>query len=235
MKLKLHYILIACSVIMLSCKKDNYDEPSLTLTGRLVYQGQPIGGLERDQVPFELYQFGFGKVGPIGSSFTQEGEFSAVLFNGTYKLIIPNGQGPFMWKKTAGGAPDTVSITLTGNQAVDLEVTPYYLIKSPQITGGGGKVSVTFALDKVITGADAQDVQEVTLYINKTQFVSESGNDRVAKSSMAGSAITDLGSISLEVTVPTLQPTQSYVFARVGVKIRNIEDRLYSPVQKIQL
>lgn len=235
MKIKLHYIiLIACSVIMLSCKKDNYDEPSLTLTGRLVYQGQPIGGLERDQVPFELYQFGFGKVGPIGSSFTQEGEFSAVLFNGTYKLIIPNGQGPFMWKKTAGGAPDTISIALTGSQAVDLEVTPYYLIKSPQITGGGGKVSATFAVEKIITGAGAQDIENVTLYINRTQFVSESGNDRVARTTMAGSAITNPNSISLQVTVPTLQPTQSYVFARVGIKIKNVEDRLYSPVQKIQ-
>ena len=235
MKIKLHYIiLLACTAIVTSCDKDNYDEPSSTLTGRLVYQGQPIGGLERDQVPFELYEFGFGKVGPIGSSFTQEGNFSAVLFNGTYKLIIPNGQGPFMWKKTASGAPDTISIDLKGSQTLDLEVTPYYLIKSPQITGGGGKVSATFNAEKVITGAGAQDIENVSLYINKTQFVSESGNDRVARTVLAGSAITNPSNISLQVTVPTLQPTQNYVFARIGLKIRNIEDRLYSPVVKVQ-
>ena len=234
MKIKLHYImLMAYCASILSCKKDNYDEPSVTLTGRLVYQGQPIGGLEKDQVPYELYQFGFGKVGPIGSSFTQEGNFSAVLFNGTYKLIVPNGQGPFVWKKTSGGAPDTVSITLSGNQAIDLEVTPYYLIKNPQITGGGGKVSATFAAEKIITGAGAQDIENVTLYINKTQFVSESGNDRVERTTIAGSAITNPAAISLQVTVPTLQPTQNYVFARIGIKIKNVEDRLYSPVVKV--
>src|SRR5687768_16525754 len=101
MNIKLHYIfLLAFSVGMISCDKDNYDEPSSTLSGKLVYQGETFG-LEKDQVPFELYQYGFGKVGPIGAAFTQEGTYSAVLFDGEYKLIVPNGQGPFLWKKTA--------------------------------------------------------------------------------------------------------------------------------------
>ncbi|HKH62206.1 MAG TPA: DUF3823 domain-containing protein [Flavitalea sp.] len=234
MKVKFQYIvLLAFCAIVISCEKDNYDAPSSKLSGRLVYQGQPIGGLERDQVPFELYQFGFGKVGPIGASFTQEATFSAVLFDGNYKLIIPNGQGPFVWKKTGAGAPDTIPITLAGSQQLDLEVTPYYLIKGPQITGAGGKVSATFGLQKVITGTGAQDIENANLYINKTQFVSESSVDRVAKTTIAGTAITDVSNISLQVTVPTLQPTQNYVFARVGIKIKNVEDRLYSPVVKV--
>ena len=117
---------------------------------------------------------------------------------------------------------------------LDLEVTPYYLIKNPQITGSGGKVNATFALEKIITGTGAQDIDNVNLYINKTQFVSESGDDRVARTTIAGSAITNPANISVQVTVPTLQPTQNYVFARIGVKIKNVEDRLYSPVVKVQ-
>ena len=236
MKIKFHYsiLLAAFCAGFVSCKKDNYDEPASKLSGRLVYKGEQIG-VERNQVPYELYQFGFGKVGPIGSSFDQDGKFSALLFDGDYKFIIPNGQGPFMYKKTAGGAPDTTNITLRGSQTLDIEVTPYYLLKTPQITGGAGKVTANFKVEKVITGADAKDIENVSLYVNKTQFVSESGEDRIAGPvRINGSAITDPNNISLQITVPTIQPTQNYVFARIGLKIQGVEDRIYSPVVKVQ-
>lgn len=247
MKKKFHYtiMLAALCVGMASCKKDNFDEPASKLTGRLVYKGEAIG-LERNQVPYEIYQYGFGKVGRIGvvsstdnnlqapTTFDQEGNLSAMLFDGDYKIIVPNGQGPFMWKKTAGGAPDTVNVALSGSQNVDLEVTPYYLIRTPQITGGGGKVTANFKIEKIVTGADAKDIENVRLYINKTQFVSESGEDRIASpTDIAGSAITDPNNMSLQITVPAIQPAQNYVFARIGLKIQGVEDRIYSPVVKV--
>src|SRR5690349_7810478 len=89
-----------------SCKKDNYDPPTSKLTGHVMYKSEALG-LEYDQVKFELYQYGFGKTGPIAAVFEQDGSFSMLLFNGEYKFIIPNGQGPFIWKQTAAGAPDT--------------------------------------------------------------------------------------------------------------------------------
>ncbi|MEJ7676966.1 MAG: DUF3823 domain-containing protein [Segetibacter sp.] len=70
----------------------------------------------------------------IGASFAQDGSFSALLFDGDYKFIIPNGQGPFMWKQTAAGAPDSLAITLRGTQTLDVDVTPFYMIRTPQIT-----------------------------------------------------------------------------------------------------
>ena len=82
----------------MACKKDNYKAPSSILKGRLMYKGDSIG-VERNQVPLQLYQYGFGKVGAINGNFSQEGLYSFDLFDGDYKLIIPNGQGPFIWKK----------------------------------------------------------------------------------------------------------------------------------------
>ena len=232
MKIKFHYIVLAAlSLTIFSCKKDNYSPPSSTLQGRLVYQGDSIG-VERDQVPYELYQYGFGKVGPIASSFAQNGTYSALLFDGDYKLIIPNGQGPFMWKQTAAGTPDSLAVTLRGSQTLDIEVTPFYMIRSPQITGGGGKVSATFKAEKIITDANAKDIERVSLYINKTQFVS--GADNIALIDMAGADITDLNNINLSLTVPAIVPTQNYVFGRIGLKIAGVEDMIFSPVQKIQ-
>src|SRR5215210_5370655 len=154
MKITLHYILlIAIGASVASCKKDNYDAPESKLTGRIVYQGEPIG-VENFQVPYELYQFGFGKVGAIGSSFAQDGSFSALLFDGDYKLIIPNGQGPFLWKQTASGTPDSVAITLRGSQTLDLDVTPYYMIRTPQFTAvGTDSITTSFKAEKIITDA----------------------------------------------------------------------------------
>ena len=232
MKIKLHYIiLLACSAAMFSCKKDNYDAPSSTLSGKLVYKGEGFG-LEKDQVPFQLYQFGFGKVGPIGASFTQEGTYSAALFDGEYKLIIPNGQGPFLWKQTAAGKPDSLVINLKGSQVLDLEVTPYYMIKGTQIAASGGKVNATFKIEKIITDVNAKDIGDVTLYINKTQFVS--GGNNIGTAGIAGSAIADPNNISLTVTIPSITPTQNYVFARIGLKIAGVEDRIFSPLVKVQ-
>jgi hypothetical protein len=71
----------------------------------------------------------------------------------------------------------------------------------------------------------------VSLYINKTQFVS--GGDQIAGTDLAGSAITSLNNISMSVNVPGISPTQNYVFARVGIKIAGVEDMIFSPVVKV--
>ena len=236
MKIKSLYLLpLAFVVFVYSCSKDNYNAPASKLSGRLVYQGDSIG-VETNQVPYELYQYGFGLVGAIGQSFAQDGTYSSLLFDGDYKLIIPNGQGPFMWKYTSTGAPDSIGITIKGNQTLDLEVTPYYMIRNPQISGSGSTVNATFKAEKIITDANAKDIERVSLYINKTQFVSGNNDQKVANTDLAGSAITDMNNITLSVGVPgDLTPTQKYVYARIGLKIRDIEDLIFSPVVKIQL
>jgi hypothetical protein len=231
MKISFIYIgLIAMVVSMAACKKDNYAGPSSLLNGHVVYQGEAIQ-LERNQVPFQIYQYGFGKVGPIGQTFGQDGAYSATLFNGNYKIIVPNGQGPFLWKQTAAGDPDTVNVSLNGNKTLDLEVMPYYMIRNPQITGSGGKVTGTFKAEKIITDMNAKDIERVSLYINKSQFVS--GGDNIAVTDLNGTDIVDVNNIALTVTVPALTPTQTYVYARIGLKIAGLEDMIFSPLQKV--
>ncbi|WP_208025661.1 DUF3823 domain-containing protein [Niastella caeni] len=220
-------ILIVVVITTISCKKDNYDSPNAHLHGHVVYKGEAIE-LEYDQVRFELYQYGFGKTGPISAVFAPDGSYSMLLFNGEYKFIIPNGQGPFKWKQTPQGAPDTTVITMNGSQELDIEVTPYYMIRNPQVTASGATVSGVFKIEKIITDASAKDIESVSLYINKTQFVS--GADNVAVKTLNGKDIADLNNVHLNVTVPNLN--QTYLYARVGLKIAGIEDRMFSPVTK---
>jgi hypothetical protein len=230
--MKLYILNIALVIVTAACKKDNYDAPTSRLSGKVVYKGEAIG-MEYDQVKFEVYQDGFGKTGPIAEVFAQDGTYSLLLFNGDYKFIIPNGQGPFQWKQTPAGAPDTTFITVSGSQELDLEVTPYYMIRNPQLKVAGGNIAGACKIEKIITGASARDIESVSLYINKTQFVS--GADNIAVKTVNGSDITDLNNVNLSVAIPTLTPSQNYVFARIGVKMAGVEDRIFSPLVKLEL
>ncbi len=230
MKIKFHYILLlAVGFGLASCALDNYDEPTSQLTGRLVYQGNPIY-LEFNRVSYELYQDGFGKTGPLGSTFTPEGTFSQLLFDGTYKMVVPNGQGPFLWGEEAD-MPDTVTINVSGNTEQDFEVIPFWIINNAQLSGSGNQVTGTFALEQIVTDANAKNIESVTLYISKTMFANSQTN--VAITTLEGAAITDINSVSLSAAIPELVPTQNYVFASIGVKFAGVDDLLFSPTEKI--
>jgi len=232
MKIKFHHIIIALLITASGCKKDNYDAPSVTLKGHLTYKGESIN-VATDQVPFDIYQPGFGKSGSIRGFFDQDGAYSLLLFSGNYKFTIPANQGPFLWKEVSAGKRDTVAVNLTGNQTMDIEVTPFYMFRNPAFAAAGGKVTATFNIEKVVTDANAKNIESVTLYIGKTSFVSELGEQNKARTEVAGSDITNLNNVSVSVNIPTLVPTQNYVFARVGLKIAGVEDRLYTPIVKV--
>jgi hypothetical protein len=233
MKIKSYFIVWLFALAGLtSCDFDNYEEPKSKLQGRLVYQGEPIG-VSYNDVAFQLWEPGWQKKTPISVAVDQDGSYSAVLFNASYKLIIQPFQGPFKSIINDVTKSDTILIDLKGSKTMDIEVMPYYMIRNPQLTGTTGKTAATFKLEKIITSLDAKDVEEVMLYVNKTFFVDRGNN--LAVKSLKGNEIPDMNNISLSVDVPSITPAQNYVFARIGVKIAGIEDMLFSPVQKVQL
>lgn len=221
---------VALGAIFASCDKDNYAEPKTSLTGNIVYKGQPIG-VEYGQTRLQLWQPGFGKTGAIDVAIDQDGSYSAVLFDGNYKLVFVKNDGPWQTIVKDAAGKDTTFIDLRGNQQLDIEVVPYYMFKSATIKGGEKKVNATVALDKIVTGVDAKDIERVSLYISKTMFVSRANN--VGAKDMGGADIKDMNNISLSVDVPAITPTQDYVYARVGVKIAGVEDMLFSKVEKV--
>jgi hypothetical protein len=217
------------SLILFGCKKDNYDEPNAKLSGRFLYQGEVIH-VEYNRVPYEVYQYGFGKVGPINGTITPEGTYSQMLFNGDYKFVVRPGQGPFLWPQT-GGKADSLPIQVNGNTTKDIEVMPYYMIRTPQLSFAGGKVTGSFKIEQIITGVDAKTIERTALFINKTIFVGVDNN--IARVDLT--TIADPNNVSLNVTVPAITPTQNYVFAVIGVKASGVEDWIFSEVKKIQL
>lgn len=242
--MKISISILLLTVGLTACELDNFDPPKSTFAGRLVYKGEPIliqsanvavGNNSDFPVFLELWQKAYNNRSSIRVPIKQDGSFSSLLFDGDYKLIVPNGQGPFLWKRTAANAPDSMDVAIRGSKTMDIEVMPYYMVRSPQFTVAGRKVSGSVKLEKVITDAvNGKTVERVSLYVNKSQFV-DAGNS-INKADLAGTAITDLNSVSLTTAdIPPLVPSQSYVFVRIGLKITGVEDMLYTPVQKINL
>lgn len=232
MKLRLIIFLGVISSFLASCGYDNYDEPTSLLEGKLVYKGEAIN-VSYNDVTFQLWEPGWQTKAQINVSVDQDGSYSAMLFNATYKLIIPSNQGPFRSKTNAETGSDTILVKLDGSKVMDIEVEPYYMIRTPQFSVAGREVTGTFNVEKIITGANAKNIERVNLYVNKTQFVDFRAN--VVSAQLAGSAVAAGGSVTLKATVPAITPTQNYVFARIGLKIAGVEDMIFSPVVKVNL
>lgn len=226
-------ILLALVISFTSCKKDNYTEPGSFLTGKIVYNDEPIN-VEYDKVNLQIWQFGFGKKDYIASAIGQDGSFSSLLFDGNYRLVFAPNQGPFMTKIISAAEKDTIFLSLNGSQTLNIDVIPYYMVEDATFTSSASVISATCKLDKIITDANAKTVERVTLYINKTNIVS--GSNYLVKKDLTGASITDLNNVSLTgVTVPTLVPAQTYVFARLGLKITGVEKLIFSPITKVTL
>ena len=226
------FIIVVCASF-LSCKKDNYDPPSSLFNGRLVYKGEAIN-VEHDRVPFEMYQYGFGKVGPINGAVTQDGKFSHMLFDGDYKFVVRPGQGPFLWP-VSGGKADSITVNVRGSMTMDIEVTPYFMVRNAKTSTRGRNVTATFKAEKIITDAQAKNIERVNVYINKTQFVS--GSDNISSREYANAAILDstYNNIEFNKFIFPQSPTQNYVYVRVGIKMAGVEDLIFSPLEKIDL
>src|SRR5690242_13847449 len=136
MKMKFQYTVLILAVIFLAaCQKDNYTPPGSRLQGAILYQGDSIN-VSYNDVNFQLWQSGFGKLTPINVSVDQNGSYSALLFNGDYKLIIPQGAGPFMNQTDPKTNSDTILVHVQGNQSLNIQVLPYYMIRNPQFSVG---------------------------------------------------------------------------------------------------
>ena len=220
------FLVLTIAALAVSCEFDNYDEPEATLQGNLVYNGTPIQ-VPHNDVRMELWEPGWELKAPITVAVSQDGSYSAKLFEGSYKLVIPSGEGPFMSNS------DTIELNVSGTTQKDIEVTPYYMITgTPNFTVVGDSVRATFGLTQVITDANAESIENVHLYLNRTQFVDE--GTALSTGSQAGASISDIGNITLTTELPDLVMDQDYIFARVGVKITNRDDMLCSAITKLQ-
>lgn len=228
MKAKFYILLFSVLFLVTACELDNFNEPDAILSGNIEYNGEAIP-VARNQVRFELWQSGYETPAPIDVAVAQDGSFSSRLFSGDYKLVFLPNEGPFK-------APtDTIYFGLSGDHNMDLQVTPYHLIRNASFSHSAGTINATCAVDQIVTGADAKDVERVTLIINRTLFVDANSGGEGSIAQVDAADISDLNNIAMAVEIPDdpTKPDQDYIFARIGVKVLGVEDMIYTQVEKI--
>lgn len=227
------YILIVTSLLgMTSCEYDNYDGPEALLQGALIDADGDTVKVGYQEVTFRIFDVpAYPGNAPIEAFVAQDGTYSSLLFAGDYKLIFPANSGPFMPVRQSEELGDTLLVNLGSSKSYNISVTPYYKITDASFSSSSNIVTASVDLEKVVNDENAKDIESITLYINKTTFVGQVNNARSA--SVNGGDLTGLTGITLQIEVPGFTPTQNYVFARIGVKLAGVEDRLYSSIQKL--
>jgi hypothetical protein len=217
------FIALLLCMLATGCKKDNFEKPSSTLNGTVVYNKEAVG-VRSNGVQLELWQYGFQLFTKIPVHVAQDGSFSASLFDGNYKLVRLPGNGPWI------NNTDSIDITVNGNTVVEVPVQPYFIIKSATAGKAGTTVSATFSIERVNA---SQPLESATLYVGKTNIVDAVNN--LGAATLSADEIGDIiGPVTINVNIPAALSGETFFFARIGVKTAGVAERIYTQPIKIE-
>lgn len=234
MKARISYILFGIVLMAFtSCEYDNFEEPTSEFSGNITYNGEALG-FDSEDISFELWEQPARKApAAIDVFVSQEGSFSALLFDASYKMVFKSSTYPFVVSPSSAELGDTMMVQVAGNTTMDIEVTPYYLIKDVQYKANGRSIDATFKIEQVVKGDNAKDIDEVRLYVGTTHFVGDRidhENERL-KDVKPGETVT----INVAVDDGGLIYNQDKFYVRIGLEVKGISEQLYSPVVEIEL
>lgn len=222
---RIKYILVLFVLVALvsSCGLDNYDAPQSKLHGKISYEGKSIGLRGTGEaIQLQLYQDGYDLKDKIDVYVKQDGTFEALLFDGEYKLVTRDKNGPWV------NSRDTTLITLKGATTIKLEVVPYFMISDSEITLSSSTLKSTFNLEKIVATAE---IEHATLLVSKTSFVDDISN--IFRKEFKD--VTE-GNVVLEADLSDNSAVTSAValYARVGVKTKGVDQAIYSDIVKLK-
>jgi len=206
------------------CGLDNYEAPESKLRGRVVYNGEPVGVRGTGEaVQLQLYQDGYELRSPIPVYVGQDGTFEATLFDGTYKLVTRDNNGP--WENDR----DTTIVNLQGNTSVDIAVRPFFTLSGVQLSLNGSNVSASFQINEIAGG---RDIDYVLVLVGKTSFVDDVSytERRQINGLAAGNTVTE----TLDLTNNADFKAGSPLFARLGLRPVGKDQAIYSAVIRLR-
>lgn len=221
---RLLYTLIATALFIQGCGKDNYDRPESVISGKVTFNGQPLNLKGTGEaVQLKLYQPGYELNAEVPVYVSQEGSFEVKIFDGQYKLVARDNNGPWV------NSTDTVTIDLRGNAEVNYEVNPYFLVEGTQLgLSPDNTLTGSFSIVKNVASAE---MSYYTVIVSKTAFVDEVSNFyRKDYTTASGTTITVSEDLSADETVKTA----TALYARIGVRATSADQAIYSEVIKLR-
>ncbi|MCS3554585.1 MULTISPECIES: DUF3823 domain-containing protein [Sphingobacterium] len=224
MKIKFLTVLTATlGLLVVGCEYDNFEAPKDSLTGKVVFEGKPVG-VRNNGPELELWQDGYPLKSLIPVYINQAGEFSASLFKGKYKLVR-KGNSPWLRQST-----DTIVVNVDGNTILDVPVTPYFSVGNESFQATNGQIAANFIIRKT---AESSNLDQVKVFLRKSMLTDHVVFDQEIKIDLNNIVIGTETRVSAQLSSGLKD--QDYIFARVGVKSSSSEEYTYTPVQKIVL
>ncbi|MDN5213743.1 DUF3823 domain-containing protein [Fulvivirgaceae bacterium BMA12] len=210
---KITYIILSAVLIGLvgtGCNEiDDVDPPSSLVQGTLMYNNQAVA-VEQSQIWFNLIQSGFAFESDLQMAVDQDGHYSALLFNGNYRVEI-GGSAPYSFQ---GGAT-SMDLNVSDNQTFDISVVPFFFIPetSASYSISGNTLTATFTVEQPDA---AKTLDEVAVFVGDTRIVDASINQDVVIESVAAGDLPGMTGISINVDISGLN--KNYVFVRAGAR-----------------
>ena len=224
---KIAYIILSAvfvGMLGMGCKEiDDVDPPSSLVQGTLMYNNQAVA-VEQSQIWFNLIQSGFAFESDLQMAVDQNGHYSALLFNGDYRVEI-GGSAPYSFQ---GGAA-SMDLNVSASQTFDISVMPFFFIPetSANYSISGNTLTATFTVEQ----PDAtKTLDEVAVFIGDTRIVDASIDKDVVIESVAAGDLSGTTDISINANISDLN--KSYVFVRVGARAAGAPWN-YSMIQKM--
>jgi hypothetical protein len=219
---RLAYLSLVLATPLAACEFDNFAPPGSTLQGRVVFEGQPVN-VRQNAIQLELWQDDYALRRDIPVYVRQDGTFSAALFDGAYKLVRKQNNGP--WQNNA----DTIHFEMRRSHTVDVEVTPFFVIRNDNLQRNNSMLTATFDVAQVVQN---RELERIALYVGTTAFVDARYNAAKLERAATNSA---LGTGTLTLDLASVSQNRAYLYARLGVKTRGVEEMLYTATRKIEL
>jgi len=209
--------------LLSSCGFDNFDEPTSTLVGKITYNGTPLNIRGTGEaVRLQLFQDGFDKRDASEMFVGQDGTFSAKLFDGQYKMVTRDGNGPWV------NSRDTTIVNVKGTTEISLEVTPFFMISGESISISGATMNGAFTINQVVSTAQ---IDKAMLILSKTQFADDVNN-------VFRKDFTEIstGSVNLSADISGNNEVANAkaLYGRIGVYAKGADQAIYSPTIKLR-
>lgn len=223
--IKCFFIVGVLIMLLSSCEYDNFDGPNATLKGRIVYENQNIG-VRTNGPKLELWQDGYALKKSIPIYIAQDGTFSANLFKGQYKLVR-KADAPWLAQ-----LKDTIIVDVKGTTELDVEVTPYFIIKNEKINLENNQINIQFEIKKIVESAH---VSAANIYFDKGILTDHNRNESKIDIPIGDLIDDEPILVQTNISIPEKLKDENYIFIRIGVLSDLSSEYYYTQSRKIEL